>query len=226
MPLTYTVNLGPLEGLKSEVALRVRRRMFDIFMRECAPTPESRVADFGVSGHRFHPVHYFFETLYPQRRNVTVIARASEEAAWMAGQFPGLTFLEADLRSIPLPDLYFDCGICNAVVEHAGPRDQQIALVHEICRVSRTVMFITPNRRFPIEIHTFLPFLHWLPDPVFRAALRQIGLGHFADVETLNPLDMKSFQTLFPTARRNRTLWLGPPVFPSHLICISSAGAR
>ncbi len=163
MALKYSTELGTLDRMKNDLAFRVRRRIFETFMRECAPGPDSRVADFGVSGHRDHPVHYFFETLYPHRSRLTVIGREAEEAGWFAEEFPGLTFLEADLRSIPLPTGYFDYGICNAVVEHGGPRDQQRALVAEVCRVSRCVLFTTPNKRFPVELHTFLPLIHWLP---------------------------------------------------------------
>lgn len=222
MGLPYTVNLGALNQVRNDVALRARRRVFEIFMRECAPTSSSRVADFGASGNRDHPVHYFFEEMYPYRRNLTVIARASENARWFPEQFPGLHFLEADLREIPLPDLYFDCGLCNAVIEHAGDRDQQIALVKEVCRVCRCVMFTTPNKRFPIELHTFLPVLHWLPDAVFRRILRQIGQRYFSEVQNLNLLDARTFKNLFPTSRRNRMLSIGTPLFPTNLICISS----
>ncbi len=68
MPLDYTAHLGAFDRLKNTFALRVRRTVFDLFMRECLPGPDSRVADFGVSGHRDHPVHYFFEALYPSSR--------------------------------------------------------------------------------------------------------------------------------------------------------------
>lgn len=221
MPPTYSVNLGIFDRLKNDLFLQTRRVIFEIFMRECAPTPASRVADFGVSGHRSHPVHSFFEHMFPYRSNLTAIARASEGAGWLSDQFPGLHFLEADLREIPLPDLYFDCGICNAVVEHAGPREQQKALVREICRVCGCVMFTTPNKWFPIELHTFLPMLHWLPDRSYRRVLRRIGLGHFADVENLNSLDIHGFRSLFPPSRRNRMLGVGPPLLPTNLICVS-----
>ncbi len=139
-----------------------------------------------------------------------------------ARPIPGPGVLEADLRSIPLPDFFFDCRICNAVVEHAGPHDQQVALVHEVCRVCRKVMFIRPNRGFPLELHTFLPVLHWLPDSAFRAALRRIGLNYFfADVENLNLLDAMSFEALFPAMRHNRWSQAGLSV-PTNLICIST----
>jgi hypothetical protein len=219
--LKYSAELGALDRMKNDLAFRVRRRIFETFMRECAPGPDARVADFGVSGHRNHPVHYFFETLYPHRSRLTVIGREAEEAGWFAEEFPGLTYLEADLRTIPLPTGYFDYGICNAVVEHGGPRDQQRALVAEVCRVSRCVLFTTPNKRFPVELHTFLPLIHWLPDASYRAMLRRLGQDYFADVENLNLLDAPTFLSLFPAARDNRLLTSGLPLLPSNLVCVS-----
>lgn len=222
MALTYTTRLGMLDTIKNDLAYRVRQRIFDLFMRECAPAPAERVADFGVSGHRDHPAHYFFETLYPHRDRLTAIGRAAEGAAWMSHEFPGLTFLEADLRRIPVPDGHFHAGICNAVVEHAGTRESQAALVAEICRVCRRVMFTTPNRRFPVELHTFLPFLHWLPDRRYRAALRRLGHTYFAEVDNLNLLDRQSFASLFPPDRDNRVFGVGFPGLPTNLVCVSS----
>ena len=191
-------------------------------MQECAPRAGARVADFGVSGHRDHPAHYFFEALYPYTDCLTVLGRESEGARWYSEQFPGLTYAECDLRSIPLADQYFDYGICNAVVEHAGTREQQSALIREACRVCKCVMFTTPNKRFPVELHTFLPFFHWLPDRTYRAVLRSLGFGYFAEVRNLNLLDAASFLALFPPDRRNRLLKTGFPLLPTSLVCISS----
>jgi hypothetical protein len=222
--LKYSTELGALDRLKNDLAFRVRRRIFETFIRECAPGPDSRVADFGVSGHRDHPVHTFFETLYPYREHLTVIGRAAEEAGWFAEEFPGLTYLEADLRSIPLPTGYFDYGICNAVVEHGGTRDQQRALVAEVCRVSRCVLFTTPNKRFPLELHTFLPLIHWLPEGRYRAILRRLGHDYFAQMNNLNLLDARAFLSLFPAHRHNRLLAAGLPLLPSNLVCVSRVG--
>lgn len=225
MPLMYTTRLGPVERAKNDLALRIRRGVFDVFMRECTPGPESRVADFGVTGHSDHPAHYFFEMLYPYRERLTAIGQKAEDARWYPDHFPGVTFLESDLRQIPLPDDYFDAGICNAVVEHAGTREQQAALVREGCRVCRAVLFTTPNKRFPIELHTFLPFVHWLPDPMFRASLDRLGFKSLARVENLNPLDPQSFLDLFPPARENRVFTMGLGPLGTNLVCISRSVA-
>ena len=52
----------------------------------------------------------------------------------------------------------------------------------------------TPNRFFPIDPHTLLPFAHWLPrGPTRERLLRARG---FDDV--LDPLGPKELAALFP----------------------------
>ena len=104
--------------------------------------------------------------------------------------------MRADGRELPFADGEFDLGFSNAVVEHvAGGRDGQRRFVHELCRVSRRVFVTTPNRLFPLEVHTLLPFVHWLPPRRARAAACP-----FDDV--LDPLAPKEFAALFPYSVR------------------------
>ncbi|HKD25689.1 MAG TPA: methyltransferase, partial [Xanthobacteraceae bacterium] len=73
------------------------------------------------------------------------------------------------------------------VIEHVGSWARQCAFVAECCRVARRAVFITtPNRWFPVEFHTVLPVVHWLPKEVFRAVMRRTGRGFFADERNLN----------------------------------------
>ncbi len=67
----------------------------------------------------------------------------------------------------------------NAVLEHVGTRDDQLLFLREVRRVGRRVFLTTPNRHFPVEVHTRTPLLHWLPKPVFERYLRlhRQGLG-------------------------------------------------
>ena len=56
-------------------------------------------------------------------------------------------------------------------------------------------MFVTtPNRWFPLEVHTLLPFVHWLP-----AGARERVIP-FDDV--LDPLGPKELASLFPYSVR------------------------
>jgi hypothetical protein len=60
-------------------------------------------------------------------------------------------------------------------------------MVADCLRVARRGIFLTiPNRWFPVEFHTQLPLLHWLPNDVYRPIYRAIGLEFFADEAILN----------------------------------------
>jgi len=54
-----------------------------------------------------------------------------------------------------------------------GPTEACIDSTFRVCR--RGVFLTTPNRWFPVEFHTVLPLVHWLPKPQFRALLRKLG---------------------------------------------------
>ena len=64
---------------------------------------------------------------------------------------------------------------------------------HELCRVAQRVFVTTPNRCFPLEPHTLLPFAHWLPRAPRDRLLRARG---FDDV--LDPLGPSELASLFP----------------------------
>jgi hypothetical protein len=74
---------------------------------------------------------------------------------------------------LPFDDQYFDYVVSNAVIEHVGGAEGAATMVSESRRVARKAVFhATPWRWSPVEVHTQLPLLHWLPrrvwGPVFR----------------------------------------------------------
>ena len=51
-------------------------------------------------------------------------------------------------------------------------------------------MFLTtPNRWFPVEFHSLLPLLHWLPKRSYRRLLSGTRYDFFAQEDNLNLLD-------------------------------------
>lgn len=90
-------------------------------------------------------------------------------AAPMSLRDDGATLLRGDGRALPFADGSFDVVLSNAVVEHIGGPEEARRFLAESRRVARVlVVHTTPNRWFPIETHTRLPFLHWLPRRVHR----------------------------------------------------------
>ncbi len=184
-----------LRRVASRVSMRSRRRKLDLFVELLGPGPETTVVDVGVTDAPFGAgsTDNFFEALYPWPEQITGVGHT--ELDRFAAAFPQVRAVRADGRELPFADSEFDLGFSNAVVEHvAGGREGQRRFVHELCRVSGRVFVTTPNRWFPLEVHTLLPFVHWLP-----AGARE-RLIPFGDV--LDPLGPKELAALFPYSVR------------------------
>jgi hypothetical protein len=180
-----------LRRVASRVSMRSRRHKLDLLLELLQPGPETTVVDVGVTDAPFGAgsTDNFFEALYPWPDRITAVGHT--ELDRFAAAFPRVRAVRADGRALPFADGEFDVGFSNAVVEHiAGGRPGQRRFVHELCRVSNRVFVTTPNRWFPLEVHTLLPVVHWLP-PAPRGRLLR-----FEDV--LDPLGPKDFSTLFP----------------------------
>jgi SAM-dependent methyltransferase len=180
-----------LRRVASQVSLRSRERKLQLFLQLLGAGPETTVVDVGVTDAPFGggSSDNFFEARYPWPERITAVGHT--ELDRFAAAFPRVQAVRADGRELPFADGAFDLGFSNAVVEHvAGGREGQRQFVHELCRVARRVFVTTPNRWFPLEVHTLLPFVHWLP-----AAARERVIPYD---DVLDPLGPKAFASLFP----------------------------
>jgi hypothetical protein len=198
-------SVGRPTGLRWRVTSRLtaasRRRRFESFMAIMRPGPKDRILDVGVIDTSWRASN-FLEVSYPWRHRITAVSL--EEMLHFQGAFPEVLVVIADGRDLPFDDDEFDIGFSNAVVEHVGSRADQARFVSEMVRTCRRVWISTPNARFPIDPHTLLPFVHWLPRGVRDRLLRWIGQGRWADEAMLNPLSARDLLGLFPATERPR----------------------
>jgi len=160
-----------LRRAATRVSLRSRERKLRLFLDTFSPGPETTVVDVGVTDAPFGggSADNFFEALYPWPERITAVGHT--ELDRFAAAFPLVTAVRSDGRALPFADGAFELGFSNAVVEHvAGGREGQRQFVHELCRVAGRVFVTTPNRWFPLEVHTRLPLVHWLPEPAAHRA--------------------------------------------------------
>jgi len=160
------------------------------------PAQSSCILDLGVTPDSSLPESNFFEKFYPYKNEIT--AASIEDASFLEEVYPGLSFVRIRQGPLPFADDEFDILFCSAVIEHVGDRELQRNFVRESLRVSRRFFFTTPNRQFPMEFHTVLPFFHWLPQPLHQSVLRRMGLDFWARTENLNLLTPQAFIDLFP----------------------------
>jgi hypothetical protein len=188
--------IGPkLGGFATKLSWYARQKMFKSLMQMAYVTPETTVLDVGVTSDRREDCN-FFEKLYPYPHNITAVG--TEDASFLEQDYPGLTFVKTDGSRLPFPDRSFDLVVSFAVIEHVGSRAQQRAFVRELCRVGRTCFITTPNRWYPIEFHTALLLVHWLPPYWFRTILKWLGKDFWATEENLNLLSEKNMLSFFP----------------------------
>ncbi len=178
-------NLAAPESLAVRIATRVRGQMFDAFMARLRPRAEETVLDIGVTSDQSYTSSNYFELLYPYKGRIT--AAGIDDAKFLETLYPGVTFAFANALDLPFADQSFDLVHSSAVLEHVGSFANQAQMVAETLRVARRAVYLTtPNRWFPIEFHTQVPLLHWLPKPQCRALFRLLGLDFFAEEANLN----------------------------------------
>ena len=193
--------------LVDAVSLRSRRRKLALFTETMRPTPETEVLDVGVDDFGFGEERAFdhgacatlnfFEELYPWPERITAVG--IHEGTGFRERYPRTRYVQASALDLPFEDGSFDVYFSNAVLEHVGPRDAQRRFLDEALRVAPRLFVTTPNRWFPIELHTRAPLVHWLPE---RAAHRAYDLMRKSWAKENHLLGPRELRELFPTERR------------------------
>jgi ubiquinone/menaquinone biosynthesis C-methylase UbiE len=145
------------------------------------------IVDVGVTSDQIYDGSNYLEAWYCRASQITAVGIG--DASFLIGRYPGVRFVQADGCRLPFKDKSFDITHSSAVLEHVGIRSNQVEFLSELSRVARRGLFVTtPNRWFPVEFHTVLPLLHWLPMRTYRKLLAAIGKEFFASEENLNLL--------------------------------------
>ena len=180
------------------VSLRSRRRKLQLFLGELQPTESTTVLDVGADelgygvGDGCGTLN-FFEELYPWPERITALGL--HDGVLFRERYPHVRYVQGNALALPFADGEFDIVFSNAVIEHVGGEESQRQFVREALRVGRRAFVTTPNRRFPLEVHTLLPVVHWLPEPAAHASYRALGKPWAQEIRLLS---RSSLASLFP----------------------------
>jgi hypothetical protein len=173
--------------------------MYKRFVEAVGVTGEDSILDIGVTSDRSYEFSNYLEAWHPYKSRIT--AAGIDDASFLEREYPGVKFVFANGLRLPFRDHSFDIVHSSAVLEHVGAMENQAAYVRECTRVARRAVFLTtPNRWFPMEFHTLLPLVHWLPRRQFRALLRRLGLPFFADEANLNLMTRRELRQIADAA--------------------------
>lgn len=197
--------------LADAISLRSRRRKLALFLELMRPDSGTTVLDVGVDevshgepgGEGGCRTHNVLEERYPWPERITALGL--HDGSRFRERYPRIPYVQGNACALPFADGAFDIVHSNAVIEHVGAHDRQGLFVREALRVGRRVFVTTPNRWFPFEVHTRLPLVHWLPEPLERRAYDLTGMPWAKENHLLGPAELRA---LFPGPVRIDNLWL------------------
>lgn len=188
-----------------------RKRKWRIFKELFAINPQLNILDIGFSEKEYSDTDNFLEKNYPYPEKITALGVDSPKEFLI--RYPKVKAISYDGINFPFADKLFDICWSNAVIEHVGDREKQLHFLKEVRRVAKSGFITTPNRKFPIEVHTRIPLLHYLPKRIFDKFLNLINKG-WASGDYMHLLSISETKELLAKAGfknykiiKNRLLW-------------------
>lgn len=148
-----------------KISMFNRKRKYNTFINVFLPNQDTTILDIGFSDNEYRDTSNFLEKHYPYPTKITALGL--DEPILFKQNYPGIRTVTYDGNIFPFKDKEFDICWSNAVLEHVGALDKQVLFVKELIRTGKSVYFTTPNRLFPVEIHTRMPLIHYLPKRIF-----------------------------------------------------------
>ncbi len=218
---------------------RAREKRAALFRSRFVLDERTRILDLGAEGG--DNIHAVLRGTRVRPGNVYIADIKRELVERGAAAYGYVPVLVQESGPLPFPDGYFDVVFCSSVIEHVTlpkkdvwreysgrrfreeSRKRQIEFAAEIRRLGRQYFVQTPYRHFPIEPHSWLPFVAWLPRPALIPVLR---LSHHVWVTRTNPdwylLNKREMAATFPEARLLEEKWLG---LTKSLMAVKSAAS-
>lgn len=150
-----------------------RGRKWKIFTKEFPFDKNTSILDVGFNNIEYSEIDNYLEKVYPYLENITALG--VEEANEFKERYPLVKAVLYDGDHFPFPEKSFDIVWSNAVIEHVGSREKQLLFLKEIKKAGKSAFVTTPNRYFPVEIHTRTVLLHFLPKNIFYNYLHKVG---------------------------------------------------
>lgn len=192
------------------------KEKFEFFLKNMNLSKDHTILDMGGGDGSY--MDRFKSSLH----NYKVIIADIDENAMQTARNKGYYTAQIDAASNRLPynDQEIDCVFCNSVIEHITiPKDQlwsersyaddfskdafaiQEKFAGELRRVAKKYYVQTPHRAFPVEAHTWFPFVGYLGRKNQLWVIKQ--LNKFWVKKTApdwNLLNEHEMQQLFPDA--------------------------
>ena len=186
----YWKEVPLLDSLFKKKLLENREKILKIFHNKINYNNKMSFLDVGTTGNT-EKNHNLILQKISNNKNITCLS--NQDCSVLKNQYPNIkNFIIGDGCNNQLKDNTFDIVYSNATIEHVGSHNNQKLFISECVRVAKKSIFITtPNRYFPLDFHTKIPLIHFLPKIIHRKILNLFGHSFFAKEENLNLLSKK-----------------------------------
>ena len=170
--------------------LEHRKNILNFFFNKIDYDDEKTLLDVGTTVN-IDKNHNLILQKTLNNKNITCLS--NQNCSLLKNEYPNVkNFITGDGCDNQLDDSTYDIVYSNATIEHVGSYNNQKLFISECVRVAKKNIFITtPNRYFPLDFHTKIPFIHMLPKLIHRKILNLFGYSFFAKEENLNLLSKK-----------------------------------
>ena len=178
-----------------KITLNARNDFFNLFLINNNYSKYKSVIDVGSTPSLDKEQNTFLEKT-KDNQNVTCLS--NQDCRILLKKYKNIkNVFIGDARNTMLEKDSFDIVHSNATIEHLGSFENQVSFVREMIKISKESIFIqTPNRFYPIDFHTILPFIHWLPKKIHRKILKFLKKDFYSTEEKLNLLTTKDLKKI------------------------------
>jgi SAM-dependent methyltransferase len=169
----------PVSHLVRAISQSARRKRAQSFRDAFVLDENTRILDLGSeNGCNIHAV---LQGTRVKPQNVYIADICKEAVETGAKRFGFVPVYVDESGPMPFPDRFFDVVYCSSVIEHVtvpkhqvwhefsgkkfreAARKRQKEFSDEIRRLGRQYFVQTPYCHFPVESHSWLPFIAWVP---------------------------------------------------------------
>jgi len=178
-----------LNSVFEKIMSNARGKFLNIFIEKTKYSKKKTIIDIGTTP-SLDAVQNIMLSKLKNNKNITCLSNL--DCKILLKKYPNIKkVIIGDGRDNKLPNNSFDIVHSNATIEHVGSYSNQLLFIKECIRISKKYVFIqTPNRFYPLDFHTILPIIHWLPKNIHRKILSFIGLDFYSLEKNLNLLSI------------------------------------
>jgi hypothetical protein len=173
--------------LLDRIVLKKRVQMLNLIKEKIKTIKVQEVLDVGTTSDKFNKSSNFLINNFSYIKKRKSISDQKISSNFFSNTLQ--KSISDKLTNLEISKFSSDLVISNATIEHVGSKKNQYTMISNIILLTKKSFVIaTPNRYHPIEFHTLIPLIHWLPKKFHRFILKLLGLSYFAKEKNLNLL--------------------------------------